>query len=343
MHLPSVSVVICCFNYERYVGQAIESVLSQTAKACEIIVVDDGSRDGSAARVASYGPQVRLIRQENLGHVQAVNRGYQDAVGEVVIFLDADDALLPNAIASVQRVWRPEVAKVQFELQIMDADGQVLPRHFCNYPPGYNTAAIDSDFKHSATYLGPVLSGNAYARWYLDRLMPLTVPRAPDGVFNTVAPLFGPCVVLPETLGLYRLHGANQSTQGEGLATIGKRFEKRIALRLSELDILQRMASSMDLALPGGKLLNRDLIFVNYRLMLKKLGHPYPGHEQDSVAELLTAALAIIVRRPMRLKLRVINLAWFMTLAVTPRAWALALIGLRFERAGLFTRLKTAA
>lgn len=343
MHLPSVSVVICCFNYERYVGQAIDSVLSQTAKACEIIVVDDGSRDGSAARVASYGPQVRLIRQENLGHVQAVNRGYQDAVGEVVIFLDADDALLPNAIASVQRVWRPEVAKVQFELQIMDADGQVLPRHFCNYPPGYNTAAIDSDFKHSATYLGPVLSGNAYARWYLDRLMPLTVPRAPDGVFNTVAPLFGPCVVLPETLGLYRLHGANQSTQGEGLATIGKRFEKRIALRLSELDILQRMASSMDLALPGGKLLNRDLIFVNYRLMLKKLGHPYPGHEQDSVAELLTAALAIIVRRPMRLKLRVINLAWFMTLAVTPRAWALALIGLRFERAGLFTRLKTAA
>jgi glycosyltransferase involved in cell wall biosynthesis len=100
---PLVSVVIPCFNYARFLGQTIQSVLDQAYPALEIFVVDDGSSDDPAAVVAQF-PSVRFIRQENRGLSAARNTGLAHCRGELVVFLDADDRLLPGAIATGARL-----------------------------------------------------------------------------------------------------------------------------------------------------------------------------------------------------------------------------------------------
>jgi GT2 family glycosyltransferase len=92
-----VSVVIPCRNQAHYLGEAIESVLAQTHPALELLVVDDGSEDDSLEVAARY-PGVRRLRQEQSGVAVARNRGLTEARGGFVVFLDADDRLLPNAL-----------------------------------------------------------------------------------------------------------------------------------------------------------------------------------------------------------------------------------------------------
>ena len=86
-----VSVVIPVYNGERYLGEALESVVGQTLRPSEVIVVDDGSTDGSGAVAAGYEPLVRCLRQEHGGIGTARNLGAQAASGDYLAFLDADD------------------------------------------------------------------------------------------------------------------------------------------------------------------------------------------------------------------------------------------------------------
>ena len=92
----TVSVVIPFYNSERYVARAISSVLSQGRKADEVIVVDDGSTDGTASEVAKFGDTVKYIYQENRGASAARNTGILAAESEWIAFLDADDEWLPD-------------------------------------------------------------------------------------------------------------------------------------------------------------------------------------------------------------------------------------------------------
>jgi len=93
-----VSIVIPCFNHARYLAEAIESALTQTHADVEVVVVDDGSTDDSAA-VASRYP-ITLVRQANQGLASARNAGLKTSRGDILIFLDADDRLHPHAAAS---------------------------------------------------------------------------------------------------------------------------------------------------------------------------------------------------------------------------------------------------
>ena len=92
----SVSVVIPTYNYGRFVADAIRSVLDQTRPPSEIIVVDDGSTDETAAVVKAFGEAVRYVRQDNAGVCAARNRGVSESTSELVAFLDADDIWEPT-------------------------------------------------------------------------------------------------------------------------------------------------------------------------------------------------------------------------------------------------------
>ncbi len=95
-----VSVVIPCYNHGHLLADAIRSVLAQTHAHVEVIAVDDGSTDNTSDVAASFGPPVRPVRIPNSGSSVARNRGLNEAEGEWVQFLDADDVLLPTKIAS---------------------------------------------------------------------------------------------------------------------------------------------------------------------------------------------------------------------------------------------------
>jgi len=88
---PLVSVIIAVFNGEQYLREAIESVLSQSYRSIDIVVVDDGSTDNSARVAKSFTPQVRYVYQENSGLSAALNRGIEVSRGSFLAFLDSDD------------------------------------------------------------------------------------------------------------------------------------------------------------------------------------------------------------------------------------------------------------
>jgi glycosyltransferase involved in cell wall biosynthesis len=104
----TVSCIVPVFNGERYLAEAVDSILAQTHRPIELIVVDDGSTDGSAAVASRYGDRVRLARQANAGPAAARNRGLDLATGDFVAFLDSDD------------LWHPD--KLRLQLACFDRD-----------------------------------------------------------------------------------------------------------------------------------------------------------------------------------------------------------------------------
>ncbi|HEX3040670.1 MAG TPA: glycosyltransferase [Solirubrobacterales bacterium] len=124
---PLVSVVIPCWNQAHYLGEAIESVLAQTHRRLELVVVDDGSEDNSCEVAARY-PGVRRVRQPNRGVAAARNRGLAETTGEYVVFLDADDRLLPRALeVGVGRLAEePEAAFAAGMPRDIGRDGRVV-------------------------------------------------------------------------------------------------------------------------------------------------------------------------------------------------------------------------
>ncbi len=93
---PTVSCIVPVYNGERYLAEALDSVLSQSLPPTEIIVIDDGSTDESSEVAARFAPHVRYFRQANAGPSSARNHGIRLAVGEYLSFLDADDLWLPD-------------------------------------------------------------------------------------------------------------------------------------------------------------------------------------------------------------------------------------------------------
>lgn len=105
---PLVSIVIPCFNAERYVAEAVESALAQTHPRTEVIVVDDGSTDATTDVLRRFAGRVRRERQANAGPAAARNRGLALARGEFVQFLDADDLLLPTKVEACLAAFTPD-------------------------------------------------------------------------------------------------------------------------------------------------------------------------------------------------------------------------------------------
>lgn len=132
---PLVSVIIPCYKQAHFLGEAIESVRRQTYRNVEIIVIDDGSPDNTSEVAARY-VGVKCVKQENRGLPGARNRGIAESKGDYLVFLDADDRLLPHALeTNLQHLLaHPECAFVHGHYRLITVEGQPLPtpkRHHC--------------------------------------------------------------------------------------------------------------------------------------------------------------------------------------------------------------------
>src|SRR5712692_6205416 len=145
-----ISCIVPVFNGERYLAEALESILKQSYRPLEIIVVDDGSTDGTANVVARYGAKVRCLRQPNSGPAIARNLGLSAATGEFVAFLDADDLWHPEKLERQMARFqaRPEldacVAHVQnFWIPELREEAERFRDHRISQPlPGYVTGTL---------------------------------------------------------------------------------------------------------------------------------------------------------------------------------------------------------
>jgi glycosyltransferase involved in cell wall biosynthesis len=231
--VPAASVVIVNYNYERYLREAIDSALDQ-GDSVEVIVVDDGSIDGSADIIRSYGDRVRPILQDNAGQGAAFNAGYGDTSGEVVCFLDADDLLLPSTMADALARYEAEpYAKLHWPLAEVDEGGRRLGgvNPPVELPSGDLTDLVAE--RGPGAYPTPPSSGNAYSRSFLEQVMPVPdeLRVCADVYLYDLAPLYGPVARLDRPGGVIRFHDSSNF--------MARRYDDRLphSVRVHELTI----------------------------------------------------------------------------------------------------------
>ena len=206
---PRISIIINNYNYAAYLADAIDSSLNQIDPADEVIVVDDGSTDGSAEVIARF-PDIRAVFKENGGQASAFNAGFAEATGDLILFLDADDRLRPDAVARLRFAALDGVARLSFGLETIDASG---------HPTGLYPASRQAEggvltgllMARGFLMMMPT-SGNAFPRASLEALLPM--PEAPWRISADVYLCFGASLLgetrhLHDVLGQYRVHGAN--------------------------------------------------------------------------------------------------------------------------------------
>lgn len=124
---PQVTVLLPVYNGEKYIAQAIESILNQSFRNFELRIIDDGSKDSSVKIVQSYSdPRIRIVKNpQNLGLVQTLNRGITLIKSEYLARMDADDIALPDRLEKQLLFMqaRPEVGLLGGAIQLVDENG----------------------------------------------------------------------------------------------------------------------------------------------------------------------------------------------------------------------------
>jgi glycosyltransferase involved in cell wall biosynthesis len=210
-----VSLIINNYNYGCFVGEAIESALAIEWGNKEIIVVDDGSTDHSRTVIEAFGDRIVPVFLANGGQAKAANAGFDRATGDIVIFLDADDMLLPTVAQQIVARWHPGIAKVQYSMIYVDAALRPLGRQWPAYTAKHTPEWAARSMRESGNYLSSPTSGNAWSRDFLREIFPL--PTRDQGLhwidmyLHMLAPFFGEVVSLTSPQCLYRRHGENDS------------------------------------------------------------------------------------------------------------------------------------
>jgi glycosyltransferase involved in cell wall biosynthesis len=211
---PLVSVVVDTYNHEAFIGEAITSVLQQEYQlgAVEVLVVDDGSRDGTARQLSAFADRVRVVRKENGGQASALNLGVALARGDIIAFLDGDDWWHPRKLQAVVSflLLNPTVGMVGHGIVEVAADGSqraLRPGELTRFD--LKSERGPATFKRVTCFLGT--SRLTCRRSVLERLLP--IPEAlvieADEYLFTLGGAVAEVAVLDEPLCYYRLHGHN--------------------------------------------------------------------------------------------------------------------------------------
>jgi glycosyltransferase involved in cell wall biosynthesis len=225
-------VIIPVYNQdESYLREAIGSVLAQTYRSLELIVVDDGSTNGTPEVIASYGPRLRSIRKPNGGVASALNAGIREARGEWIAWLSSDDLWEPDKLARQLEALRGarSVGLVYSDSLVIDSLGNVLDRQSCPNPSTVRRRLVRlvrgcfingcSTLVRRAVFddVGPFDEG--------DRLTP------DYDLWLRMVPHYD-VLHVPEPLVRYRIHSGQTSARREEVERAGKRVASRALRRM---------------------------------------------------------------------------------------------------------------
>jgi glycosyltransferase involved in cell wall biosynthesis len=205
-----ITVVITCYNHGKYLSEAIESVLNQTYKPIEIIVVDDGSTDNTREVTSGYSG-IQYVYQSNQGLSAARNTGADHSSGDRILFLDADDWLIPQALSiNVQYLERnPEVAFVSGAFKVLKIESSEEISMQTTVSDNYYNRLLEFNYiSMHATVL--------YRRWVFQEFRFDTSLKACEDydLYLRVARKY-PVLHHSEFIAVYRLHDSNMSYNTE--------------------------------------------------------------------------------------------------------------------------------
>lgn len=324
-----LSVVIPNYNYEQYVGAAIESALSIDWPDVEVIVVDDGSTDGSLRVIEGYRGRLKAVSQANAGQRVACNVGYAASSGEVVMFLDSDDLVDPSIAAEIWGAMRPGVSKFQFAMQRIDHAGQPLGEPFPKLRP-CSPEILRYWLLETGAYPTPPGSGNAYTRCFLEDVMPLDDARGDfsDSTLLAAAPVLGDVIMIERPLVFYRRHESNDSAlRGQPL-----RLSRDIKMAIRRHELVESLAAGNAPSLGLRKdALRRGRRLLQLRVAERKVvgvsslpGDNYLRLLRDSVSSVTSPG-------PEDIAYRLLSLVWCLAVLASPASVARRLVDRRFQ------------
>jgi glycosyltransferase involved in cell wall biosynthesis len=222
---PLISILINNYNYADYLPDAIDSALNQTYPAVEVIVVDDGSTDHSRQVLTRYGDRIKVIYQTNQGQAAAFNHGFAASRGDIICFLDADDAFYPGKAAAIAEVFRcyPGLGWCFHPLQLV-TDGQPM------LAPSQTSSRLQLEqaTQHALMdamrsgklgepfpFTMPATSAMCFGRWLLADILPM--PEGPgislnDSYVKFAALGLSAGVALNQRWAVQRIHASNAFT-----------------------------------------------------------------------------------------------------------------------------------
>ncbi|MDF5716696.1 MAG: glycosyltransferase [Rhizonema sp. NSF051] len=213
---PLVSVLIGNYNYARYIGETLDSVLCQTYPYFEVIICDDGSKDNSCEVIETYiqkDSRIKLIRKQNGGVATALNAAYQESKGQIICILDADDLWMPEKLQRIVEKFQ-SAPKCGFVIHnVIEIDGH---GNFIKQTPKLKELAsgwMAPLVLENGGYLKniPPASALTIRREVARLIFPLNeaMIRHTDSLICFLAPLVTEIGSVPEVLSKFRLHGAN--------------------------------------------------------------------------------------------------------------------------------------
>ena len=223
---PLVSILINNYNYGSYLKSAIDSALSQTYLNTEIIVVDDGSTDGSQEIIRSYGDKIKPVFKSNGGHASALNAGFVESSGDIICFLDSDDMFLPFKVQEIVEAFTTLkdidwVFHPLFDVKTDDLEkGNFNPLNsLIDECESRKATYVEIDFREqirSGQQPGfvPQTSAISFSRKILKKILPIpedqkTKTYVGDTYMSMGCVLYSKGCVIDKKLSLYRLHGSN--------------------------------------------------------------------------------------------------------------------------------------
>lgn len=220
--MPEISVVVPSYNHAVYIGDAVKSVLSQSFKDLELIVVDDGSKDNSLEILSGFtDPRLRVITQTNQGAHVAINRGIKSSTGKYIAILNSDDVFHPLRLEKLLTVLKSDsqIGLTGSYIEIIGQSGNTLGiKHGYKDAPPWNLDNSEKSFRATGQLHKIILTENylsttsnfVFSREALNRIGDFRPLRyAHDWDFALRMAQWSKISLLPEALLQYRVHPAN--------------------------------------------------------------------------------------------------------------------------------------
>ena len=246
---PLVSVVIPAYNHARYLTESIRSVLNQTYSNIELIVLDDGSTDGTSEVLRQFEPQFFWESHQNMGQAMTLNKGWRIAKGSILSYLSADDVLYPGAVESCVKVLAENSQAVLCypDFDLINSVSDVIRSVSA---PEYSYDEMVINF-NCAPGVGAFFRRSIYEKageWSPE------FRQHPDYEYWLRLGLHGQFVHLKECLGGFRVHEESQSFRSVS-AYRGDEPVRIIRSYLERADVPQRITSKSSIALSNASLM----------------------------------------------------------------------------------------
>lgn len=290
-----LSIIIPAYNAEAYLQQCLDSILAQERQGCEVIVVDDGSTDGTAALLERY-PDVKVIHQENRGMSTARNRGLDEAQGEYILFVDSDDLLTDGALKTLVAELTGEDIIAFNAKKLHDATGEQTYHPTIREPETTDGWSYYNRHRLEATDIHFVcIWQRAYRRQFLiDNNLRFAdgLRRAEDDLFTTQAMLHAKSIkTITDCLYIYRVRqGSITRTVDPALEADSRRahhmlemlflpmegIDKRVLYQVLASNYITRLAKDDTLTPDEWHRFRKECVTPRHR-RLYRLAHLHPA------------------------------------------------------------------